>query len=250
MYKEIFWGAVDWFSLPALVVLSLALIRKKFAREFPFFFCYAVASALISGARLLAYGSRHRYFYVYWISDSVSTVLALLATCELAVRRLFPNFQRIRFYRYLFLIGGVIIAVSAALTAASNKTLVLMPIVIRGLHTIDFLRVALLLFFVALMLFMGRRWGRHEFGIAFGLGITAAAWLATLAVFTKSLSSIANVFPIFAYDAACIIWLVTLLRHEKPASTPSAPVAPEVLQQAREWEQTLKQSLTGKKGSA
>lgn len=247
MNKGMFLQAFYWLSLPALAALCLTFIRKKLSKEFPFFFAYVGAGVLVDIARLLAYrGSKATYFYVYWISDSVSAVLALLATCELVLRRLFPEFQRIRFYRYLFLVGGVTIATSAALTAASSKTLVFMPVVIRGLHTIDFLRVALLLFFVGLMLFMGRRWGRHEFGVAFGLGITAAAWLATLAVFTRSLSSIANVLPIFAYDAACIIWLVAFLRPE--AAIPTTPVKPEVLEDARKWEAALRESVTGKKG--
>ena len=247
MHTGIFWQGIYWLSLPALAILTIVLARRGLAREFLLFFFYVVSGVLVDSARLMTYrGPRTTYFYVYWISDIISTVFALLATCELALRRLFPEFQRILFYRYLFASGGFIIAVCAAFTAIGSKTVMYAPVLIRTLHTIDFLRVAVLLFFVALMLFMGRRWERYEFGIALGLGVNAAAWLAALTVLTKYLNTIANDLPVIAYDTACIIWLIAFLRPEEQSS-PTAPINPELLQEAKQWERTLRQSVTGKK---
>jgi hypothetical protein len=53
--------------------------------------------------------------------------------------------------------------------------------------------------------------------------------------------------PVVVYDLACLIWLITFMRPEKPAVAPTAPVGPEVVHQAREWEAALKDSLTKKK---
>jgi hypothetical protein len=53
--------------------------------------------------------------------------------------------------------------------------------------------------------------------------------------------------PVFAYDLACLIWLISFLRPEQATPVATAPVSPEILDQARKWEETLKESVTGKK---
>jgi hypothetical protein len=250
MHTEVFWEAVYWFSLPALVMLTILLLTKKLVRKAPFFFSYVVACALIDLVRLLAYrGPGVTYYYVYWTSDSVSTVLALLVTCELALGQLFPDFQKVKFYRYLFSISAAIIASAAVFTAIVSSTFMWGQFLLRTLHTIDFLRVVSLLFFLLLMFLMGRQWGGHELGIAFGLGVNAAGLLTTFAILMKPLMHVARALPAIAYDTACIIWLITFLHRKHPEPAPVAATSPEVVQQARQWEDMLKKSIPGKKSS-
>lgn len=246
MYTEVFWEAVYWFSLPALVMLAILLLSRKLVKKAPFFFSYVVAGPLIDLIRLVAHrGSRGTYYYWYWGSDSVTSVLALLATCELALGQLFPRFQKIKFYRYLFGISGAIIAGAAVFTAVFSSNFMWGQFLVRTLHTVDVLRVLVLLFFLMLMFVMGRDWGGHELGIAFGLGVNAAGLLTTLAMLAKYFHRAPEVLPSIAYDTACIIWLITFLHRVRPS--PVAVANPELLQQSRQWQQVLKSSISGKK---
>jgi hypothetical protein len=254
MHTEVFWKAVYWFSLPALAILTLILLRRKLVKKFPFFFSYVVAVVLVDLARLLTLtyrGLSGAYYYVYFISDGVSTILALFAAGEVVLGRLFPRFHRVKLYRYLSGISGAIVAVAVVFTAANNttvftQTFVFLPTLIRTLHTIDFLRVVLLLFFLILMFLMGRQWGGYELGIAFGLGVNAAGLLTTFTILTKYISRVVHVLPAIAYDTACVIWLITFLHRERPEPAPVTATNPEVIQQARQWEDILKKSIPGK----
>lgn len=222
------------------------MVWRKLWRQFPLFFCYIVLELAVDVAHRVTLSRPNVYLYTYWVSAVVAALFALLATCELFVKRIFPRFYEVGFYRHLFLVAGAILAGLAMLTVFGGLRFAVLANLFR---TFDFLRAAVLVFFIALMLFMGRRWARYEFGIALGLGLDAAAFLVVFAIFTKSgpLHGVLRDLPVFAFDAASIIWLVTFLRPEKPSVGPTGPVQPEVLEQAREWERTLKDSLGGKK---
>jgi hypothetical protein len=108
-----------------------------------------------------------------------------------------------------------------------------------------------LVFFVALMAIMGREWKRYDFGIALGFGLQAAVALVNAAVRTRIhyKPTILGTIEVIAYDAACLIWLITFLKPEKSLiPTPADQLSPETLQQARKWEDTLKDFIApGKK---
>ena len=249
MLTDIFWLVVDWVSLPMLLVLAGVLVPRKAFSDFPLFSWYIVISCGVTLARLFAHSSTIRtYFYTYWISEVALTVCALMASYELFGRRLFPNFHKVRLYRFLFLISAVVIITLTVLTAIASVRIDL--VFIKITHAFDFLRAAILFFFGALMLAMGRRWTRYELGIASGFAIDTAVFLMTFAIWTyrgKTAPKVLNELPVIAFDIACIIWLITFLKPEKPELVPTAPVSPEVLIEAKKWEETLKGSLGKKK---
>lgn len=249
MLTEVYWQVIYWFSVPALAVLTAVIFRRGLHRRLPLFFAYALVACVTEGARFVAYHQSFKvYAYTYWISELVTSVFALLATYELFLMRIFPQFQKVKLYRFLFFVAAITVLSLAVLTAFKS---IQVKVLFRILHGIDFLRVGMLFFFVALMLFMGRQWKRYEFGIALGFGVDAAAFVSAWAIFTRPgfMPNLAGKMPLFAYDIACVIWLITFLKPEKPELVPTKPVSPEVLQEARKWEETLKGSLGKKKGS-
>lgn len=241
---------VEWLSIPMLVALVSLLTWRRVFKPFPVFFSYAGVSLMVTLVRLLAYqGKTRTYFYAYWISELALTLFALLATYELFTKRLFPRFYVTDFYRRLFPITAIFIAVMAVLTAiASTKVAVLF---IKAIHGLDFVRVAVLFLFIVLMLLMGREWTRYEFGIALGFAVDAAAFLASFAIWTKASPAqrFSDQIPVIAYDIACVIWLITFTKSEKLTAPPSRPPSSELVREAREWEQNLKDSLAGKNRS-
>lgn len=248
MFTQLLAQFVGWLSLPVLAVLAGILVWRRALRAFPHFFNYVVVNELVGLTRLLAYHAPPAaYGRIYWISDVLIAIFAFLATYELFAKRLFPRFSSVRFYQYLFPIAAVVIALVAvpALIEMHRRSILLMMI-----HVFDVLRVAILFFFVGLMVFMGRRWARYEFGIAMGLVVEASTLLMTSVVWPSQsfIRHAMDQLPIIAYDIACLIWLITFLKQEKPEPVPSKPLSPEVLKEARKWEETLKGSLGKKKG--
>ncbi|HEY6351527.1 MAG TPA: hypothetical protein VI636_19155 [Candidatus Angelobacter sp.] len=243
----IFRGIITWGSMPMLVGVATLLVWRKSVRQFVYFFYYVIIGELTGVVRLCLHDRYSRiYYYTYWITDLLVAIAAFLATYELFVRRLFPRFYTVQFYRYLFPTAATVIVFLAAPAALELNQL---RIIIRAIHVLGVLQVAVLVFFVSLMVFMGRRWERYEFGIALGLGIQSAALLLTSASWTQGprIRAITTELPVVSYDIACLIWLITFLKPERHSYAATVPVSPEVLQEAKKWEETLKGSLTKKK---
>jgi hypothetical protein len=236
---------IDWMALPSLALLAGILLYRKCQREFPFFFSYIVVTDAIGIARLLASQIGGKvYYYVYWGSDIAVAVFAFLATYELFIKRLFPSFYKTGFYRYLFPAATVLITLVAASTAFYGGKL---AILVVGVRVYEFLRAAILLFFLALMVFMGRRWSKQEFGIAFGFGLDVSAAFAALAMLSSNPrgNEFVNRIAVFAYDIACIIWLYCFWTAPKAQPVvPAAHLSAEALQEAKKWEDSLKDFMS------
>src|SRR5579864_8319041 len=119
---------IDWFGLPALLLLAGLLLFRRWYREFPFFFCYVVAAELVGVSRMIFIGAPVKvYSQIYWTSDTVLAVFAFLAVYELFFKRLFPGFHRTRLYRYLFPALAILITISIALVALIGDHSTVLP---------------------------------------------------------------------------------------------------------------------------
>jgi len=240
---------LNWMSLPALAVLVGIFVWRKHRREFPLFFWYLIVNELATVARFFAQrGSPTTYFYVYWISDLLTTIFNFLAVYELFARRLFPRFHKVRVYRYLFplMASGVLVGAWFTALEAPNK---LAALLIEA-RVLSFILVAILAFFVVLMLAMGRYWTRYDFGIAFGFALYNAAFLITSAAWVRSHYHAVSFqeLPLIAFDVSCLVWLFAFLQPEKqPVLYPADAMDPQMLHEARNWENVLKDWLNQEK---
>ena len=239
------------FSLPALAVLALIMLWRKQHREFPLMFSYIVVNAFvgITGLAVARVASQLTYFYFYWIADAAVGIFEFLVIYELFVHRLFTHFHKIRFYRIVFAIAGLLIVCLTVFAAThASKTAALLI----ASRTFDFSRALVLCFFIALMLFMGREWTPREFGIALGFGIFSAAAVFTSAVWAKAHYGPIAVRQMYliAYDISCVVWLIYFLRPAKQAlDISSGAVSSELVQGARRTEEDVKDWLTTRKPS-
>lgn len=249
-YAEWLWGTVNWMSLPVVALLAGILVWRKLHREFPFFFAFLVATEIVGLLRFVTFTNQRMYFYVYWISNLFIDVLILLAVYELFALRLFPRFHKVRIYRFLFAVVGVIIVVASWLVAiaSSNKY---RAFIVQD-RVFDFIAVGMLAFFVSLMMVMGREWTKYQFGIAFGLVMANVGTLLASAMWLRSLSSqrvLEEIAPI-AFDVACLIWLYCFWSGDKGLSRAApAPPQPEMVQEARRWEAVLKEWIVPRRRS-
>jgi hypothetical protein len=240
-----------WLPIAILILLSAILLRRRIYRELPFFFVYIVSAWTIGILRYAAFRLGPRpYFYTYWISELAAAVTVSLALYEVFLRRLFMRFYKVRFYRNLFPTIAVIIlllTIITALQAPDRRAAFLMAS--RGF---DFVRTSVLVFFVALMAIMGREWHRYDFGIALGFGLQAAVALVNAAVRTQIhyKPTVLGTIEVVAYDVACLIWLITFWKAQK-STIPAADntLTPEALQEAKKWEDAVKDLLKKKHSS-
>lgn len=253
MFTAVALEIINWLSFPLLGILTAVLLRRKIPSKYPLFFVYVAAEFLSDVLRFAVYysGSRQRFSHIYgvtyWTTDIITTLCAFFVIYELFLKRIFPSFPRIRFYRYLFPLGAVIIIVVAGIAATDNIHL---EFLFKSLHTIGFIRAATILFFIALMAFMGRRWEKHEFAIALGMAITTCTLLAAFVVplFPPAIRRLGHILPVIGFDVTCLVWLVYFARAGKRIESPLVePVTPELVQDAQQTEENLKEWLAGKK---
>jgi hypothetical protein len=241
-----FWEIVNWLALPILAVLAGFLVWRGLHREFPFFFWFVVVTDILTLLRFMAqFSSQRTYFYAYWVSDLVITIFNFLAVYELFVRRLFPRFFKTRFFRYLFPAVAAVIIFFGWLTALESPNRNAAFLI--EARVLDFVLVAMLAFFVGLMILMGRQWTRHDFGIALGFGINSAAFLFASAMWVRTHYRPTSVdhLPLIAYDLTCLIWLYCFWTAPKtPVSLASPHLPQEALREAQKWETVLKDFIT------
>lgn len=240
------WQFLNWMSLPVLAVVAGILVWRKLHRVFPLFFWFLVVTVLVGLLRFVAqFGTANTYRYVYWTSDLAIMIFTFLAVYELFVSRLFPQFYRIKPYRFLFAAAAAAIIFAGWLTAFESSRQA--AALLTEARVLNFVVVAVLIFLVALMLLMGREWTRESFGIAFGFAINAAASLITSATWVRTRYRPTSIdqLPLIAFDASCLIWLITFWKPEKRTQfLPADQLDPEMLHQARSWETLLKNWLT------
>lgn len=235
-----------WFAFVVLTLLSGILLRRRIWRELPLFFFYIASAPPLGILRFLFYHwNQSAYFYVYWISELAEAVIFSLALYEVFIRRVFPRFHKVRFYRGLFPTAAaaiLLLTIVAVLQSPDRKSAFQV-----ASSAFDFVRTAFLVFFMFLMLMMGRQWRRYDLGITLGFGIQAAAALANAAVRTRlgHRSSFFDNAEFITFEIACVIWLITFLKPETSDHLqPSGPLDASVLPQARKWESVLKDWLT------
>ena len=238
------WFVLNWLGLPALALLAIILIYRRWNRVFPYFLIYVISAEAIGLIRLAA--SRFLpggYSKIYWISDTVLAAAAFLAAYELLFRRLFPAFYRVRFYRSLFPAAAILITVLMIVSALFGGHF---SVLATAIHTYEFLLGAALFFFVSLMLVMGRHWGKQEFGIAFGFGLVASTSLIMLSIWSHASRRTAFAgWSVVAYDLACLIWLYCFWTAPKDQEATASPaLSTQALQEARKWEGSLKDFMS------
>jgi len=232
---------IDWVGLPSLALLAVILIYRRWYREFPFFCLYVIGAEFVGITRLFFFGESTRvYSRVYWISDTALAAFAFLATYELFFRRLFPGFYKTRFYRLLFPAAAILVTVLVSCSSLMGGHLFALALTTR---IFVFLRAAILVFFVALMIMMGRQWTKQEFAIAFGFGldVSTSSILLGILSYKSSRNEILSRIAVIAYDLACLIWLYCFWSAPKSQATfPTSSLPSEALHEAKKWEKTLK----------
>jgi len=236
---------VRWLPIAAIGILLFVFFWRRLWRELPFFFLYLSSVMIFGVGRYLSYrfqDQRH-YFYVYWISDIAGSLVALFPMYEVFFRRAFARFYKTYFYRVVFPSAALLILILTVVTAlAANDQNGAFQ---TASQAFDFVRTAVLLFFMSLMFFMGRDWTRYDLGVTLGFAIQAAIALANAAVKLKThyQPSVLNTIEVVSYNISCVIWLIAFAMPEQ-VTAPLGQIDRDVLNRAQNWESMLKAWLS------
>jgi hypothetical protein len=232
-------------ALITAACLAAVLVRRKANREFPFFFFYVCYSVVLP---ILTFSVRNNYrlfFLVFWGTEAVYVVLALLALHEV-FRKVFAAFYEKRWFWLFFPV--VVIAISALAViyrlgsppAQANRV---MSFIISMGMAVDLVQAFLFVFFFLLVWLNGIGWREYPFGIVMGFAAIAIVTFAAdwaRSEFGTRLNVVSSYAPAVAYILAVIVWLKTFLRPPEPEPQWRLKITPEqLLDELRQYSRIL-----------
>jgi len=242
------------FTAPAiLLVLALIFLRRKLYREFPLFFTYVVYSAVGGALRETAIHHQFLYFWLYWISEALYGILALLVLREAFYRVFALPLAAYHWFRFLLPII-VLLILSLSMWEMAQHPLGAGTVgrMVSAIYWFDFgvhaLEGAILLLVLALTLVFPVAWRRYEFGILTGYGISACVtMLADLLRFAwgSRYETFFRYGPPIAYVLATFIWLHAFLQplQSRPQSQLHPDEMLEIVRRSRKLLEKIERAL-------
>ena len=225
--------------------LAVILLWRKANRQFPFFFLYVSASIFIGLFRAAVANNYLLYFEVYWTTEALYIVLALLALHEV-FRKVFAAFYEKRWFWLFFPV--VVIAISALAViyrlgsppAQANQV---MSFIISMGMAVNLVQALLFVLFFLLVWLNGIGWREYPFGIVMGFAAIAIVTFAAnwaRSEFGTRLNVVSSYAPAVAYILAVIVWLNTFLRPPEPEPQWRLKITPEqLLDEIRQYSKIL-----------
>jgi hypothetical protein len=211
--------------LPLVVeaAISVAMLRRKLAGQYPVFFSYTVFMP-VRGILLLFFQAGAVYFSIYWGGKAIAILLSLGALFESIshLLRSYPFLRRLvlRLFSMVVVVGtiGALVLLISKWHLETDKVLVQLIFLERAARL---LLVCSWILFSILMSGLGLTWHRYPLGIAAGFGFYAAVDLALLELRIDLNWIPDNLFLLLrsaAYNLAVGIWAYYFLRVrvEKP----------------------------------
>ena len=235
------------------VWLAITMVRRKTNFDFPFFFFYVECSIIFAILRVSVSSNYLLFFWIYWITEVIYVVLALLALHEV-FRKVFAAFYEKRWFWLFFPIVVTTISVMAVIyrfgspPAQANRVMGL--IVSLGM-AVNLVQASLFVFFFFLVWLNGIRWREYPFGIvqgfaAIAIGSLGGHWLVS--EFGTRFLVLSSYAPSVAYIVAVISWLETFLRPPEPEPKWTLEITPEqLLEEIRQYTKIIERFLGRRK---
>lgn len=201
-----------WGVLPLQAVLLFILSRKRAFETFPCFFAYTFFSVAATSARFLSRGHHDLYFWVYWSTDAVYSLLGVAVMYEV-FQAAFRSFRQIRWFRLIFpvtIIGAILLTIVRAESTPAGQHVRIVQAIVAGEMGVRFLQVAMFVLMVGLVALFGLHWRQQAFGICAGYGLYATVALLSTTKFYeigKTFALIWSGISVAAYTLSVLIWL-------------------------------------------
>ncbi len=228
-------------GLVGAIGLAGLLIWRRLYREFPFFFTYVCLSIVIPVIRVSVSGHYRLFVEVFWATEVIYELLALLALHEI-FRRVFIAF--FDWWWFWLFFPCSVLAISAIATVYHTAHLpgqanrVMSLIVSLGI-AVNLVQGTLFLLFFALVAFHRIRWRIYPFGIMVGFAAIAAGVLGgswAISEFGTRFTMLWSYAPSVAYIFALSLWLLTFSRAPEPEPQWMLEITPQqMLEEIRQY---------------
>jgi hypothetical protein len=230
------------------VWLLAILVKRKLYREFPCFFAYISAVIVVSGIRFWAIHDYSIYFKVFWFSEALYAVLALLALHEV-FHTVFDEFYEI--WPWFWLVFPASVGIFAWLRISDGihhppaQAPPIVAIILSAASTVNWTQAALFGLMCFLVWLVGN-WEYYPVGIVTGFATLAVgSWAAYASVsgFGTKFKVVGKYGPPLAYFIAVLIWLRTFVPPQRPDKWEawSKTIRPEqILAEIKEYLRILK----------
>jgi hypothetical protein len=233
-----------------LVVVLIALIRRRLYRQFPMFFAYIVSeigqAAIIVPMILLRAVTGKQYTVAYFSALALSTALRFGIIHEIFAH-MFRNYTALsRFGRPLFrwiTVGLLLIGLALAAYSGGHDARQLLSVATVLDRTANILQGGLLIGLFFFSSYLGLSWRSYLFGIALGVGIAATTDLVVSAIRSQTGFTYVvflNYVTMATYHCCVLIWIFYLLAPER-ISQYNLKTVPENNLEA--WNQELQRLL-------
>lgn len=235
-----------------MVLVLIAMIRRKMWTEFPFFFSYLIFMLIRTIVLLIVYRAliAHRtpyatYFWSFWTAETLEVIAKFFIIYEIFVYALKPYSSLSRLIRVLFVWSFVVLLAVAFITAAAvpvNDRSRWVQTVFTLERTVAAIQIGLLAFLFLFIRVFAIPWKHYLFGIALGLALYGTLDFAALAIRTwgPMFNDLWNWTIRIADGVGAVVWVVYFVLPQKervPLET--KPVSP-----LREWNAALREILS------
>jgi hypothetical protein len=235
------------------IALAVILIWRKLYREFPFFFSYVSSSALISIIRVSVSANYRLFFVVYWGTEAIYALLALLALHEV-FRKVFKAFYKKWWFWLFFPLVVTAISILAVIYRFGSPPVQanrMMSLIISLGMAVNLVQASLFVFFFVLVWLNGIRWREYPFGIvqgfaAIAIGAFGAHWARS--EFGTRFNVLSSYAPSVSYIVAVVLWLETFLRPPQPEPQWTLAITPQqLLEELRQYAKIIERLLGRRK---
>ena len=208
-----------------VVVVFIALLRRRLYRQFPMFFAYIVGeivqAAIILPMIYFRSTTGDEYAIAYYVALAVSTALRFGIIHEVFAH-MFRNYTALsRFGKPLFrwaTVGLLLAGLALAASAGGHDPRRLMSIVHVLHRAASILQCGLLIGLFFFSSYLGLSWRSYIFGIALGVGAVASGDLIAAAIRSQTgytYNVFLNYFTMGIYHCSVVVWIFYLLAPER-----------------------------------
>lgn len=207
-------------SITLLIGILVLLWRRNLLRTFPFFFSYVLFGLMRTIVGSITLSTPRVYFYFYWVTAPLETILTILAVYE-SFLRVFRIFYLLRWFRIFFPAGITIALFYSAVRGYISPSIHASAVgaaIISAMLTAQYVILTISLGFFALAILLRVPWRIHEYRFVLGFGISSLVTALAASVrseFGTRFSFLSTMFPAVTYILVLVIWLSAVV-HSLP----------------------------------
>jgi len=199
------------------------LFRRKWHRKYYLFYLFIVCSIFITLLRILVTLDYRLYFKVYWTTEALYALLALLALHEAFYCVFYLDFKT--WPNFWMIFPGAVLLLSVlfignALLHPPREPAWIVVVILSFVTVVNCVLACLFLMFLALAwLLLGESWPTYPYGVVLGFAISTAGSLLTLwlrSIFGTKLNWISNYGPPLSYILAVLVWIASCYLPSEP----------------------------------